>query len=107
MKYDENIPFYFTKREALTKVGKSVRAKANTQSNSSGSYPIPNGTPGTVIVARVFKNTRQHRRWAVEVRWDIELTPFYPGQELEDGDRKTIFPRRKYETEITEVHDEE
>ncbi len=57
--------------------------------------------------AGVFKSTKEHRRWVVEVTWDIELTPLYPGQELEDRDRETVFPRYKYETELMEVGDEE
>ena len=100
--YDKTVPFYFTKREALPKVGQSVRAKVETRSSSAASYPIPKGTSGTVLDAKVYKRTRAHRRWALEVKWDIELTPTSPGDELNDKDQVTAYPRRKYEAEIIE-----
>lgn len=103
MKYDESILFFFTKSEAQSKVGKAVRAKVDTSTTTALSYPIPKGTPGTVTDASKF----EHRRWVVVVKWNIELTPTYPGQELNDDDRYMYCPRRKYEAEIIEVNDEE
>ena len=66
MKYDETVPFYLTKSEALAKVGLSVRAKVDIATNTAAHYPIPEGTPGTVVNSRPVKK-KVHRRWAVDI----------------------------------------
>ena len=105
--YDESSPLHFTKREAQAKVGKSVRAKVNTKTYSYMTLPVPAGTSGNVVKATICRPGRQHRRWGVLVKWNIEFTPRYPGQLVEEDNKTIEFSRRKYEAEIIELAEQQ